>query len=87
MRAQKFTKEILVASEFGRARSYLTAPNLRHVRRNQILEVKTEMPGTPTLGFGAQALVAPRGLGGSLNWPLGCGFWCGSAFGFGRGFG
>ena len=24
----------------------------------------------PTLGFGAQALVAPGGLGGSLNWPL-----------------
>ena len=32
---------------FGRARSYLTAPNLRHFRRDQILEVKTEMPETP----------------------------------------
>ena len=47
LRTQKFTKEILVASEFGRARSYLTAPNLRHFRRDQILEVKTEMPETP----------------------------------------
>ena len=47
LRAQKFTKEILGASEFGRARSYLTAPNLRHFRRDQILEVKTEMPETP----------------------------------------
>ena len=31
---------------FGRARSYFTAPNLRHFRRDQILEVKIEMPET-----------------------------------------